>query len=133
MVEKANQKDMEKKVKVTVEYFDKESGEDKTFSEESNMASVICINRTEDGNETSIATIGSGNPVDIATGAARMVSELILQVNNPRVKVLMLAAYIERFADLVKKGDPVLGMMIPVALNLTDSDDEEEESEGEEE
>ena len=129
-------KEIVKKVKVTVDYFDMESGEDKTFSEQNDAVSVIGISRTEKGTETSVATIGSGSLVDVAIGAARMVAPLILEVDNPKIKMLATSAYIKTFYNLIKKDDPVLGMMIPIALELVDveadEEDDAEESDGEE-
>ena len=119
-----------KKVKTTVEYFDQECGEDKIFTAETDLVSVIGITRVEEGAKNICATLGIGNPVHVACGAANMMADLVLKTKDPHIKLLSIIAYINTFADLIKDGDPTLGMLIPAATELFN--DDEEESDGEE-
>ena len=123
-----------KKVKTTVEYFDQECGEDKIFTAETDLVSVIGITRVEEGAKNTCATLGIGNPVHVACAAAHMMAELVLQTKDPHIKLLSVAAYIKTFDDLIKEGDPTLGMLIPAATELFNDDEEDdaEESDGEE-
>lgn len=126
------------KTRTNIEYFDKDTGKVETFSEEQDIVAYVGINSNEDGDDLRTAVLGYGNLVSITKSLAILAAEIILEADEPGLKLAAGTAFLKAFRKHLKKGNPLLEAIVIGTTVLTnhvddDDDDEEEDEEGDEE
>ena len=125
------------KTRTNIEYFDKDTGKVETFSEERDIVAYVGINSNDDGNDIRTAVVGYGNPISITSSLAQLAADVILEADEPALKLAASTVFLKTFRKCLRKGNPLLEALVIGATVLTnridDDDDEEEEEEEDEE